>query len=74
MKYRGELALTVFLNLLGGLTYAGHYGHFSGDNAGWVFNVLRSTVKVCFFLNLSPKNFQLRRKREANDDRRAGHF
>jgi len=58
MKYRGELALTVFLNLLGGLTYAGHYGHFSGDNAGWVFYVLRSTVKVCFF-ELESKIFNL---------------
>jgi len=53
MKYRGELALTVFLNLLGGLTYAGHYGHFSGDNAG--FYVLRSTVKVWFFELVSKK-------------------
>ena len=34
--------------------------------------VLRSTVKV-FELEAESK-FQLRRKREANDDRRAGHF
>lgn len=42
------------------------------ESREFVVYVLRSTVKV--FELESETKFQLRRKREANDDRRAGHF